>query len=428
MDRALYRFSRPTGQLLGLTGVLLLFIPKLNIVGLQAGGAAGLRLDDLLLLSCFLFFASVLLYYSAVRPRKIELAFAGWVAAQVLSNFVNITFYGRSSYLYSLRFIEYFLFFYFGYYFAQRNELRTLAKALLWINGPIMLLQLFRVVGGFSSALPGYTANVGRPIGLTGGPWEIGVLINFCLAILLFDGNVTRKAAIKAFLITTALLLLTASRMAMVAQVAILIAFYRSRGRNALAFVAKSSIAVAILVAVVWFVPNPLQKRSQKLFDLENLRFLQQMYERTPDNPSLDEFYDFELQDDSDMSWVMRVSKWTVAVKLWMRDSTSPVFGLGPGGVGVALDGGWLRIVIETGMLGLISLLTLARCIWRISPTLRVMLLSVAINMLMIDIYLSYKVMAFLFFTSGYFIFRSESDPRGVVPHDRPGRLITVKS
>jgi hypothetical protein len=263
---------------------------------------------------------------------------------------------------------------------------------------------------------------------LTGGPWEIGVLINFCLAILLFDGNVTRKAAIKAFLITTALLLLTASRMAMVAQVAILIAFYRSRGRNALAFVAKSSIAVAILVAVVWFVPNPLQKRSQKLFDLENLRFLQQMYERTPDNPSLDEFYDFELQDDSDMSWVMRVSKWTVAVKLWMRDSTSPVFGLGPGGVGVALDGGWLRIVIETGMLGLISLLTLARCIWRISPTLRVMLLSVAINMLMIDIYLSYKVMAFLFFTSGYFIFRSESDPRGVVPHDRPGRLITVKS
>jgi hypothetical protein len=423
MDRALYRFSRPTGQILGWTGLLLLFIPKLNVIGLQVGGAAGLRIDDLLLLFCFFLFASILLYYSDVRPRKIELFFGIWVGAQLASNLVNVTLYGRSSYLYSLRFIEYFLFFYFGYYFAQRNDLRKVAKAILWINGPIMVLQMFGIVGGFASALPGYTANVGRPIGLTGGPWEIGVLINFCLAILLFDGDVTKKAAIKVFLITTALVLLTASRMAMVTQLAIIIAFYRHRGRNTLSFLWKSGVALTILAAVLWFVPNPLQKRSQKLFDIENLRYMQQMYERTPDNPSLDAFYDFENQDDSDMSWVMRVSKWCVVIKLWMRDSTNPIFGLGPGGIGVALDGGWLRVVIETGFLGLISLLALAPCIWRISQTLRIMLLSIAINMLMLDIYLAYKVMAFLFFTAGYFVFRNESDSRGLPDGGRP-RLI----
>jgi hypothetical protein len=426
MDCALYRFSRRTGQILVLIGVLLLFLPKLNLIELQAEGGAGLRIDDVLLLSCFMFFACILLYYySAIRLRRIELAFAGWMFALLISNVLNVTFHGRSSYLYSLRFIEYFLFFYFGYYFAQRYELRTLAKATLWINGTIMVLQMFHIVGGFASA--GYYPRIGRPIGLTGGPWEIGVLINFCLVILLFDGNVSKKAAVQAFLITTALLLLTASRMAMLAQLAILIAFYRHQGHNVLSVLWKSGMAVAILAAVVWFIPNPVQERSQKLFDVENLHYLQQMYERTPDNPSLDEFYDFEIQDDSDMSWVMRVSKWCVAVKLWMRDSTSPIFGVGPGGIGVALDGGWLRIVIENGILGLITLLLLARSIWCISPTLRIMLLTIAINMLMIDIYLAYKVMAFLFFTAGYFIFRNESASRRVVPPDHTGRLIMVK-
>jgi hypothetical protein len=425
MDRTLYRFSLRTGRIFGLIGVLLLFLPKLNLVELQAGGAAGLRIDDVLLLTCFMLFASVLLYYSSVRPRGIELAFAGWMLALFASNVLNVMIYSRSSYLYSLRFIEYFLFFYFGYYFAQRYELRTLAKALLWINGPVMLLQMFGVVGGFASA--GYSSVTGRPIGLTGGPWEIGVLINLCLAIFLFDGNVRKKAAVQAFLITTALLLLTASRTAMLAQLAIVIAFYRHQGHNVFSVLWKSGIAVAILAAVVWYIPNPLQERSKKLFDVENLRYLQQMYERTPDNPSLDEFYDFEAQDDSDMSWVMRVSKWCVAAKLWMRDSTSPIFGVGPGGIGIALDGGWLRIVIETGMLGLITLLVLARSIGSISPTLRIMLLAIAINMLMIDIYLSYKVIAFLFFTAGYFTFRKESASGKVVPRVRQGRLLMVK-
>jgi O-Antigen ligase len=426
MDCALYRFSRLTGQILVLNGVLLLFLPKLNVVDLQAGSGAGLRIDDVLLLSCFMFFASVLLYYcSAVRLRKIELAFAGWMLALLISNVLNVTFHGRSSYLYSLRFIEYFLFFYFGYYFAQRYELRTLAKATLWVNGTIMVLQMFHVVGGFASA--GYSPRIGRPIGLTGGPWEIGVLINFCLAIFLFSGNVSTKAAVKSFLITSALLLLTGSRMAMLAQLAIIIAFYRHQGHNVLSVLWKSSIAVAVLAAAVYFIPNSLQARSQKLFDVENLHYLQQMYERTPDNPSLDQFYDFEVQDDSDMSWVMRVSKWCVAIKLWMRDSTSPIFGVGPGGIGIALDGGWLRIVIESGVLGLITFLALARSIWCISPTLRVMLLAIAINMLMIDIYLAYKVMAFLFFTAGYFIFRNERASRRVVPHAHPDRLLMVK-
>ena len=82
MDCALYRFSRRTGQIVGLTGVFLLFLPKLNLVGLQAGGA-GLRINDALLLACFVLFASVLLYYSALRPSRMELALFPLLAQQL---------------------------------------------------------------------------------------------------------------------------------------------------------------------------------------------------------------------------------------------------------------------------------------------------------------------------------------------------------
>jgi hypothetical protein len=406
MHRALYRFSRPAGQAFGAMGVLLLLLPKVNLVELQ-NGAAGLRIDDILLASCLMLFAAVRIYYADLRPTKVELAFAGWMVALLASNVVNVTLYGRSNWLYSLRYLEYFLFFYFGYYFAQRHELRSLARAVLWINGPIMVLQMFNLIGGYASA--GYARGIDRPIGLTGGPWEIGVLINFCLAIFLFDGWVSKKSGVWALVTTSALLLLTASRMAVLAQLTIVVAFYCRNGHSVFSVLWKSGLAVAVLASVFWFTPNPLRERSQDLFNVENINYLQQIYKQTPDNPSLDGFYDFQAQDDSDLSWVMRVSKWCKAIKMWSHNSTGPIFGIGPGGIGIALDGGWLRIIIETGFLGLTAILALAYSISRISPTLRIMLLAIAVNLLMIDIYLAYKVMAFLFFSAGYFAFRNES-------------------
>src|ERR1700733_5539918 len=192
LTTALYRLSLWNGRILACAGVLLLFMPKINIVNLQSN-AAGLRIDDLFLLTCFGFFGACILYYPVLRVRKIELAFTGWVIATAASNILNMALYGRSSILYSLRFIEYFLFFYFGYYFAQRYSLRKVARATLWVNGIVMVLQELHVIGGFASA--GYVSGVDRPIGLTGGPWEVGGLINFCLIILIFGRGKRAKSA-----------------------------------------------------------------------------------------------------------------------------------------------------------------------------------------------------------------------------------------
>lgn len=159
MKHAIYRLGPKTGQLLAWIGVFLIFIPKMNIISLQADGA-GVRLDDVLLFSLLAILAAAVLCFGDLRLRKIEAIFASWVALMVLSNAVNVVFYGRSNVLYSLRFIEYFLFFYFGYYFAKRYSLRNLAKAVLWVNAPIMILQQLGIIGGFASA--GYVPGVER--------------------------------------------------------------------------------------------------------------------------------------------------------------------------------------------------------------------------------------------------------------------------
>lgn len=189
--------------------------------------------------------------------------------------------------------------------------------------------------------------------------------------------------------------------MAMLANLVVLLIFYCKKGR-VFSVAWKTALAVTILACGLFFIPNPLQERSTNLFSANNIDLLQAAYAGVPDNPTVDKLYDVELaDDDSDASWLMRAGKWCVAVKLWTYDAATLLLGIGPGSLGISLDGGWLRALIETGILGMVTLLFLVRSLWRISPLLRAMLIVMAINMLMIDIYISYKVVAFLLFTAG---------------------------
>jgi hypothetical protein len=86
----------------------------------------------------------------------------------------------------------------------------------------------------------------------------------------------------------------------------------------------------------------------------------------------------------------MSVESWTV----W-------IFGVGPGTLGPALDGGWLRLVSETGAVGTVAFLFLMRKISNLSIACSMSVLALAVNMLMVDSQNAYKVMVFLFFLAG---------------------------
>ena len=77
------------------------------------------------------------------------------------------------------------------------------------------------------------------------------------------------------------------------------------------------------------------------------------------------------------------------------------IFGVGPGTLTPALDGGWLRVICETGIVGTLVFLSLLRKISRLSTCCSMAVFALAINMLMIDAHMAYKVVAFLFFLVG---------------------------
>lgn len=396
--------SLPLYRLIVSLGVLVLLIPKINLINF-AGESAGIRIDDLVLFFIF----SVLFIGNLIKKNKfctIEYYFFAALIIFISSNLFNILFYDRSTIAYSFRILEYFIFFYIGYFFQKKYCIANLVWFILISNAIIMLLQSMGFVGGFSSG--GFIETTSdRVIGLTGGPWEIGALINIFFAILVLDENdrLSKLQITVVFIFTFSLILLTGARMPAIAHLALLMITLYFRAKNKKVFILSFLVFIKIFIAFFYFIPNSIADRSENLFSMKNIDEFIKVLNAVPVESNFQGFPDIELVDATDLSWLMRVSKWTYAIKQWFGQS-SFLLGVGPGTWGVALDGGWLRVITETGILGTIAFLALFRTISRLNLKMFGIVISLFINMIMIDVNLAYKVMSFIFFSSGYFYSR----------------------
>lgn len=393
-------------RFIAISGITLLFLPKINLIAF-GGESAGVRVDDIVLLTtAFLLFASLLINSARfATTNRIEIAVFGFIALMLLSNIGNLLVYGQSSILYSLRMLEYFIFFYVGYYYATfRSSIKTIIWTLLMANAVAIVLQAAGVVGGFSS--DGYSAGLERAIGLTGGPWEVGVLINFAFAILVFGENRRPYFVLSLFAFTAALLLLTAARMPSLAHVFLLFYYFFQRSKNKIGIIVKLTLILIPCIAGLVLIPNPVQERSENLTNIsENISAFNNAIGRiNPDPAAPLDHPDTEISEDSDASWIMRTVKWSVAIKMYLNAAASWAWGIGPGHLGVAVDGGWIRLVSETGPIGIIFFIVICKRIANVSLSARAIIFALSISMFMIDIYMAYKVMSLLFFIVGFLI------------------------
>ncbi len=377
---------------------ILIILPKLNLLSF-AGESAGIRIDDLLIAASIpLLYHLVAKGYVALPRTGILLVFFGWcIGCTLINNFV----FGRGSILYPIRFMEYATFLIAGSaaWNGGINLARPLA-VLVGLNTVVILLQYAGIIGGFSSE--GYVASVAnRPIGLTGGPWEVSVLIDFAFAWYLCYERRTLPRLI-GFAIAAGLVLITGARMPLLALLVITMAvMILDARRNPLQTPTVIMIGLAI-AAVLTFVDNPLTSRSAGLFSSNNVDSFANALAFRGKDTDFDGFAEFSEVEDGDASWLMRVIKWSTAISIFLSDDSSFLIGLGHGIWGPALDGGFLRLITEGGFLALI-LFYLA---WIRMINTRVMWLCLVvftINMFMIDVYLSYKIMGMLYFMTGYF-------------------------
>ncbi len=408
----LTRFNPAVSKAVALLSALLLFTFKVNLVSV-GNESAGLRLDDGLIFLMGAILAVGWLTRWKSQLSSVEAAVLLCVAVFTLSNLVNIILFQESSLLYSLRLIEYFLFFYFGAYYGTFFRLTPLVSAWFLINVVLMIGQFLGVIGGFASE--GYASIESRAMGVTGGPWEVGAIINFCFAIFLSEVKPSRPLrALLLFVVTFSALLLTGARMPALANVVLLLLFFKRTSKNFLSASLKIAVPVIGLGILLVVFPSPVSERSAKLLSFKNVDLITDVYQSLP---VPDRFRDFpplpESVADNDFSWAIRAMKWAYVTKLWTSNPRFWLLGLGPGTVGIALDGGWLRVLVETGVIGLTCFILVLRSLGKISLAVRDIVIALSISMIMIDIQNAYKAMSFVFFAAGYYYQQKRQSQQG---------------
>jgi len=410
------KFSYNLRHLIVVLGVGMLFMPKINLVSI-AGESAGIRIDDVLLLGIFFLLTIGMIYSPKSKMNSIESVAFILFGFMLVSNFANILLFQRSTLLYSLRYYEYFVFFYIGqYYYDTHYSVIKLLFMLLLFNAILMLLQQFSLIGGFSSA--GYIQYVdSRPIGNSGGPWEIGSIINILLAILLFENSELRPLSlIFISVLSFFLVVMTGARMPVLAHTFIISYFFYVHSSNKAVFLRNIIFVLGVLIFAIFLIPNPLAERSQYIFSTENIEYFKNQYAlATVPVGSFNGFTDqYIAVENTDASWLMRIGHWIIAIKTWTDSYFALLLGVGPGNWGIALDGGWLRVLTEMGLFGYSIFIVFLSKISKITSGMFVVVVALSINMLFIDIHIAYKAMSLFLFLSGYFYKKSRSNLRKV--------------
>lgn len=390
---------------LGIIVFILFVSPKINIIDIEDFNA-GLRFDDLILLLTLLYLFSVA-FISPLNNHKIsglELRYFSFVAFMLVGTLYGSYIYGRGSLLFPIRFFEYFVFFYLGRrYFIKGFSFENLWLTVFWVNLFVAIGQVFGFIGGYT--VRGLRSDVSeRIVGIYSGPWELGVILNFISIMALTSLNVDRWLRLFVVGVSTILILQTGSRMAFVAQL-VMIVFYLGIGVSVKVLLRRSFAAIFVMMLLyVSLADSVVTERSENLFNIENINTFYRYYnyveiQEVP--PSWAELGNLD-GGNLDYSWRERGVKWIFAMKLALSSYFYILFGVGAGAFGNALDGGWLRITCEMGLVGLAAFLLFMRRAYQLCIRSKLMVIVIAVNMVMIDIYMAYKVMAFMLFYFGY--------------------------
>ncbi len=403
----------------------LLFLPKINLISFNSE-TAGLRIDDMVL-----FFIGALLMwshaYSHQRLYKVE----GWLllltAFSFLSFFSNRLLvsshilYMDAKIFYTIRLLEYFIFFYIGAIASQYFRDSTIVRAFFLWNLVLMILQKLNLAGAIT--VTGYSTDVSTRVhGIASFPSEMGLLINLIFCYLIFD-RTTRSQFVRLFsspwtryllgkfylywmfALCGTLVIFTGNR---VSIVALLVCFlWRLKEEFSLRSIGSAVLAmisIPFIIAGVFFLvvqTASVYERSADLFSYKNLGLAQMVWEQIDlsKSPVGNEIIS---ATDYDMSWWMRIHKWVHVLKAYITHPECYLQGLGPGFAWAALDGGLLRILVEYGVIGTFLFWKFFRCLYRINEQIKWMMVAFLLNMIFFDAYLAYKTMSLLFFLCGY--------------------------
>jgi hypothetical protein len=366
--------------------------PKFDLLG----ASAAVRPEDIISLITFgiwmLSRKTVPLQFP--RPVKLYLVFLGIC---YLSALANITTNGLIGFVYTTRLVQYLLWFFVMYEACHRVTWRDFRRGLMAVSvifilwGTLELLGVVGRIGRFTGAAERLTIN-------TSGPFETSVL----LAIL--------AHAVPSFILTPVMLLfvlLTQARITLLGMIF-------SAG---IAKPFKALLAGTAAVVVFTVVAQPLLAKFQDSRVVQSdspkrmARVLSDSWRRAPvlDDPA--QFRDRFLAGPTilrympsqrgDRSFAVRAVRWSIVLRTTGASIFHMLIGWGPGAWSLALDGYYVRVFGETGLIGLLFFLYwMFTTIFRLctGSNSKFTLVMLAVVALFIDIFTSSKIMPLFWF------------------------------
>lgn len=378
-------------------------------------GEAGIRADDLLIFSAFVW----LVFSGRFHRVRFSKAFQAYFVFQlvgIISALWNGVL-GRVGMVYSLVFVvrqfEYLVFFCFGFCLAGKSQQLSRAfliyAVVLAVVVPGQMLGIVPVPGDFGSS---------RASGNTNGPYELAAVAAFLMCYLGY-GQRQKLSGFLAFLF----IVLSAARITFIGAIVSLLRRLLLSSRKRLVPKVALLATMCIGALVIVFLPrvielsspsdSPLLLTSRLATSSYSLIDLKAVYDAAPvyrtSQDYVDDMFDDALnlatESSGDVSGMIRAYRWTTLLKTTLSNLDSIIVGVGPSFGTAAVDGYFVRVFVETGFLGLA---TFAFFLWALFKgnfasqwSFREYVLILTVTACFIDIFVSYKPMLLLWLWHG---------------------------
>lgn len=386
---------------------LYVLAPKVDLYSI---GSAAIRPEDIISAITFLIYL-ITAKRRIVTPGHIQ-AYLLFVGVQIVSAVLNLGQNGPAGLVYAMRLMQYMVWFFIFYEAAPQLSTRALRTMLMTVC-VVFVLWGGAEYFGFISRIGKFTGAVERLTINTSGPFETSAM----LAMLAY--------AAPAFWLTPFMIVLVFLTQARITMLGVLVSLAAARPGRTMALGFAGAI-VATAAAGPLYDAFSKSRFAESETPLAMGGLLSYTWRRVPIVPQpafyrerfLDGFtmYRYMPNTRGDLSFKIRAVRWPIIVKSTMATWLTLFAGWGPAAWSNAVDGYYVRIFGETGLLGIGAF-----ALW-IVTTLRALrqrsigkfsLVMLVMAGIFIDIFTSSKVMPILWVflaleAAGHpFVFRS---------------------
>lgn len=414
--------------------ILIMALPKITIFNVT-GNSTGIRLEDIFIVIYIIIFIAYSnkqknLFLSD-KLRKIGIIMFIYISFGIISclygyymGYVNFL----KSFLFLFRKVEYFLFIYFGYYYAKYEKIEKMFIFLVFFHFFVATLQKLGYFGSFNNGIYISGLTQGRISSTFSGSYEFGafllLLLPYFFKNFLDNKNGEKKVDLLCIIIMTFCIFISESRTSLIVEAIIILLMIYDKGLLRKKDSFKKIVLILILALPVLFI---FFNKYSTRFESLNIEGTKYIVKYAWSNKSFNTYIkdnnwyglsNYTIQDIEhmgyDASLYQRVSHWFQLIDGLNLNVINWIIGLGNAVSGNSADGDYLRALAENGFIGLLLWVLLLINVYKVLNEnksfnyYKYSLITIMLGAIFIDLFEASKIMMVMWFIVGYIINKNE--------------------